>query len=111
MDRFVKLSHQVLDVEWHEDVSKWYVSSLRSSVRVELQHTHGRYRFITIQNRVTGETFIDKADVVISARGTLNDISWPDIPGLKDMKIPVMHSAAWDDKYEAFPNTISRAPN
>ncbi|EED21311.1 monooxygenase, putative [Talaromyces stipitatus ATCC 10500] len=77
VDRFVKLSHQVLDVEWHEDVSKW---------------------FITVQNRVTGETFVDKTDVVISARGTLNDISWPGIPGLKDMKIPVMHSAAWDDK-------------
>ncbi|KAI7974281.1 hypothetical protein EIK77_008464 [Talaromyces pinophilus] len=86
VDRFVKLSHQVLDVEWHEDVSKWS---------------------ITIQNRVTGETFVDKADVVISARGTLNDISWPDIPGLKDMKIPVMHSAAWDDKYEIFYSSVS----
>lgn len=63
-----------------------------------MQHTHEKYRYITIQNQVTGEQFVDKADVVISARGTLNDISWPDIPGLKDMEIPVMHSAAWDDK-------------
>lgn len=30
VDRFVKLSHQVLDVEWHEEVSKWYVLDLLS---------------------------------------------------------------------------------
>ncbi|KAJ5994677.1 monooxygenase [Penicillium waksmanii] len=75
--RFIRLSHQVVDVEWHQDVSKW---------------------FITVRNNVTGETFLDKANVVISARGMLNDISWPDIPGLQEMKIPVMHSAAWDEK-------------
>lgn len=65
--------------------------------------THEKYRYITIQNHATGEEFVDKADVVISARGTLNDISWPDISGLKDMNIPVMHSAAWDDRYEKSP--------
>jgi cation diffusion facilitator CzcD-associated flavoprotein CzcO len=52
-----------------------------------------------VENLATGETFVDKADVVISARGTLNDIAWPDIPGLKDMQIPVMHSAAWKQEY------------
>ena len=41
---------------------------------------------------------MDKAHVVISARGSLNDINWPDIPGLKDVKIPVIHSAAWDER-------------
>lgn len=34
VDRFVKLSHQVLDVEWHEDVSKWYVADAPSQVYV-----------------------------------------------------------------------------
>jgi cation diffusion facilitator CzcD-associated flavoprotein CzcO len=35
VDRFMKLSHQVLDVEWHEDVSKWYVAdALRLSISV-----------------------------------------------------------------------------
>lgn len=53
---------------------------------------------MTVENTVTGETFVDEADVVISARGTLNDISWPQIPGLSDMKIPMMHSAAWDER-------------
>lgn len=54
-----------------------------------------KIRFVTVENIATGETFVDQADVVISARGTLNDINWPDIPGLKDMQIPVMHSADW----------------
>jgi cation diffusion facilitator CzcD-associated flavoprotein CzcO len=56
-------------------------------------------RQVTIENLYTGEILQDEADVVISARGTLNDKSWPAIPGLEDMKIPVMHSAAWDDRY------------
>lgn len=55
-------------------------------------------RRVTVVNENTGEAIVDEADVVISARGTLNHISWPNIPGLSDMKIPVMHSAAWDDR-------------
>jgi cation diffusion facilitator CzcD-associated flavoprotein CzcO len=55
-------------------------------------------REVTIENVNTGETIYDEADVVISARGTLNNKAWPVIPGLEDMKIPVMHSAAWDDR-------------
>lgn len=54
-------------------------------------------RFVTVENLKTGEIFVDKADVVISARGSLNEINWPQIPGLDGIKIPVMHSAAWDD--------------
>lgn len=44
----------------------------------------------------SGETFEDDADVLISARGTLNDISWPKIPGLDTFEGEVMHSAAWN---------------
>jgi len=57
-----------------------------------------------VENTASGETIVDEADVVISARGTLNDMAWPDIPGLQDMTIPKMHSAAWDDRYVA--NTL-----
>lgn len=32
----------------------------------------------------------------------LNEPSWPDIPGLREMKIPVLHSAVWDDRYIQF---------
>lgn len=64
-------------------------------------------RFVTVENIVTGEIFVDQADVVISARGTLNDISWPDIPGLIDMQIPVMHSAAWNQEYVLHDSNLS----
>jgi hypothetical protein len=47
----------------------------------------------------TGEAFVDEADVVISARGTLNDIAWPKLEGMSSHSIPRMHSAAWDDMY------------
>lgn len=51
-----------------------------------------------MQDLKKGTSFEEAADVVISARGTLNDMSWPDIEGFSDMKIPVMHSAKWDDR-------------
>ncbi|KAJ4255164.1 hypothetical protein NW757_004670 [Fusarium falciforme] len=78
VDRFIKTSHKVLDAIWDEKASQWHV---------------------TVKNLQTGETLEDRADVVISARGTLNERSWPDILGLQDMKIPVMHSASWDERY------------
>jgi cation diffusion facilitator CzcD-associated flavoprotein CzcO len=55
-------------------------------------------RQVTIENVSTGEVKVDSADVLISARGTLNNIAWPEIKGLSDMRIPIMHSAAWDDR-------------
>lgn len=50
-----------------------------------------------MESLLTGEVLVDEADIVISARGTLNDISWPKVEGFSDLAIPVMHSAAWDD--------------
>ncbi len=54
---------------------------------------------MTVKNSLTGETFVDEANIVISARGTLNDYKWPDIPGLEDFQGTLMHSAAWDSQY------------
>lgn len=56
-------------------------------------------RQVTVEATGSEKMIVDEADVVISARDTLNDISWPDVPGLTEMTIPVMHSAAWDDRY------------
>ena len=55
---------------------------------------------VTIEIVATGEKFVDVADVVVSARGTLNDILWPDIKGLSTFKGLVMHSASWKDGYD-----------
>ncbi|KAF7926569.1 hypothetical protein BELL_1310g00030 [Botrytis elliptica] len=79
VDRFIKCSHEVIGAQWDDKKAKWKVQ---------------------VKNLETGETITDEADVVISARGTLNNISWPKIEGLSDIKIPVMHSAAWDMIYD-----------
>ncbi|RAL66248.1 hypothetical protein DID88_005919 [Monilinia fructigena] len=57
-------------------------------------------RNLEIENNSTGEIFEDDADVLISARGSLNEISWPDIPGLSDFQGEVIHSAKWNQNYE-----------
>lgn len=54
----------------------------------------------------TGEIFQDDADVLVSARGSLSNPSWPDIAGLKDFRGEIMHSATWNDEY--VPLDISR---
>jgi cation diffusion facilitator CzcD-associated flavoprotein CzcO len=51
-----------------------------------------------VEKTQTGESFEDDADILISARGNLNDISWPKIPGLDSFQGEVMHSAAWNQK-------------
>lgn len=54
-------------------------------------------RRLKIQNLETGQTFLDEADVVINAKGLLNTIKWPDIESFDHLRIPVMHSANWDE--------------
>jgi cation diffusion facilitator CzcD-associated flavoprotein CzcO len=55
-------------------------------------------RNLVVENLATGETFKDDADVVVTARGTLNEPKWPKLPGMKDFKGETMHSAGWNDK-------------
>jgi cation diffusion facilitator CzcD-associated flavoprotein CzcO len=51
-----------------------------------------------VENVKTGDVIHDDADVLLSARGNLNDIAWPKIPGLASFKGEVMHSATWNEK-------------
>lgn len=57
-----------------------------------------RNRTLTIKRTDTNETFEDEADVLVSARGSLSDPSWPNIPGLKSFKGETMHSALWKER-------------
>ncbi|KAI9048091.1 hypothetical protein LZ554_007887 [Drepanopeziza brunnea f. sp. 'monogermtubi'] len=77
--RFVKLSHRVESCRWDDGAKKWNIA---------------------VQNLATGETFQDDADVLISARGGLNEIAWPKIPGFGSFTGEVMHSAAWNQSYD-----------
>lgn len=74
-DRFVKLSHAVEDCRFDEQEGKWHVK-IRGP---------------------DGKVFEDTSDVLISARGNLNTIAWPEIEGFKSFNGEVMHSAAWNE--------------
>ena len=77
-DRFIKLQHKVVEAAWNQEEGKWHV-------KVE---------------KPDGEVFEDTSDIVISARGNLNNKQWPDVPGLWDFKGEIMHSAAWNQQYD-----------
>ncbi|KAF2154184.1 FAD/NAD(P)-binding domain-containing protein [Myriangium duriaei CBS 260.36] len=78
VDRFVKLQHSVEDCRYDQQEGKWHVKIRRPN----------------------GEIFEDTSDVLISARGNLNHIAWPEIDGLKSFQGELMHSAAWNESYD-----------
>lgn len=73
----MKLSHEVKECRYDEKEGKWHVKVL---------------------NHNTGQTIEDTSDVLISARGNLNNIAWPEIEGLRSFKGEIMHSASWNEK-------------
>ncbi|OQV06632.1 hypothetical protein CLAIMM_11174 [Cladophialophora immunda] len=77
--RFIKCEHKVFGCHWDKDASKW---------KLQIEVTS------------TGQKFEDKADVVISARGAFNEYVWPEITGLESFRGKIVHSAAWDTKYD-----------
>ncbi|KAH6854618.1 hypothetical protein B0I37DRAFT_349914 [Chaetomium sp. MPI-CAGE-AT-0009] len=77
--RFIKTRHHVKHCEWDDVEKKWKIK---------------------VTNIATGDTFEDAANVLITARGQLSDISWPDIPGLDKFQGKVMHSGDWDTSYD-----------
>ncbi|KAK4187955.1 hypothetical protein QBC35DRAFT_523186 [Podospora australis] len=77
--RFIKTSHKVEHGEWDAADKKWKIN---------------------VKNLATGETFNDEANILISARGQLNEIAWPQISGLQSFKGKIMHSGEWDTSYD-----------
>ncbi|CZR54180.1 related to monooxigenase [Phialocephala subalpina] len=77
--RYVKLSHKITSCKWNDYSKKWELEVL---------------------DLKTGEVILDDADILLSARGNLNDFVWPKIPGFETFKGEVMHSAAWNQDYD-----------
>ena len=77
VNRFVKTEHKITHCQWDEQKKKWKIAGIGTKTR---------------------ETFEDDADILISARGNLNDYAWPSIPGLDSFKGEVMHSAVWNQQ-------------
>jgi len=77
-DRFIKLNHKVEECRYDEAEAKWCVK---------------------VKNVVTGEDIEDTADILVAARGALNEPAWPDsIEGFGTFEGKVLHSAVWDER-------------
>lgn len=99
---------QVLGTAFHQVLaqSHWvYMGSDEIEMVIQLRYTFRMggadliYRKVEVLNLLTNETFVDEADVLITARGNLNNIKWPEIEGLDTFKGKLLHSAAWDERY------------
>lgn len=93
MMRFVKLSHKMASCEWDDDAKKWC-----APIQISWNICLWKARNLLIENLKTGEILRDDADILLSARGNLNDISWPKIPGFNSFQGEVMHSAQWNQE-------------
>jgi cation diffusion facilitator CzcD-associated flavoprotein CzcO len=74
----VKLKHQIEHAQWDATKGVW---TLR------------------VRDLATGTVVDDEAEFFINAGGVLNNFKWPDIPGIKDYKGKLMHSAAYEEGY------------
>jgi cation diffusion facilitator CzcD-associated flavoprotein CzcO len=79
ISKYVKLRHQIEHVEWDGNAGLWRLKIL---------------------NLEKNEVIEDSAEFFINAGGILNNWKLPDIPGLKDFKGKVMHSANYDEAYD-----------
>ncbi|KAH6693884.1 cyclohexanone 1,2-monooxygenase [Plectosphaerella plurivora] len=77
LDRDLYLGTRVVDAQWHEAEGEWEVT---------VEHA--------------GEQRTEHCNVLISAQGVLVHECWPDIPGLKQFKGHITHSARWDHTYD-----------
>ncbi|KAK7544599.1 uncharacterized protein J3D65DRAFT_27201 [Phyllosticta citribraziliensis] len=84
-DRFVKLSHKIKECRWDDHDGKWHVK---------------------VEDLENSRVFDDEAEVLISARGNLNDMAWPDIEGLDSFQGELMHSARWNESYDFVGKTV-----
>lgn len=75
LHQYVQSAHQVTGAYWNEDLSGWDVS---------------------VKDLTTGNDLHDHCDILINASGILNNWRWPAIPGLKDYKGTLLHTANWD---------------
>lgn len=76
IEKYIKLKHQVEHVEWDDESGLWRVK---------------------VKDLTTGEVKEDAAEFFINAGGVLNNWAWPDVPGFKDFKGKVMHTAHYEE--------------
>jgi len=78
----IRLNHQCLEATWDESRAKW-------TVRLE--------KLGADPPRIIE----DECDVFITGTGLLNEWKWPSIPGLHDFQGTILHTANWQDSFDA----------
>ncbi|KAI4721988.1 cyclohexanone monooxygenase [Aureobasidium sp. EXF-10727] len=81
----VRFNTTVENATWDDEAKKWriHVSTAKGSKDAEFNPEYDI-----------------NADFLVSAVGQLNVPKWPDIPGIKDFKGKLIHSARWDWSYD-----------
>jgi cation diffusion facilitator CzcD-associated flavoprotein CzcO len=74
----VKLKHKIEHAQWDPTKAVWKLK---------------------VRDLTTDNVIDDEAEFFINAGGVLNNFKWPDIPGIKDYKGKLMHSAAYEEGY------------
>ncbi|KAK7214878.1 hypothetical protein V2G26_002881 [Clonostachys chloroleuca] len=75
LEKYMKLNHRVTSASWDEDKGVWNVS---------------------VTNLLTGQVFVDVAEILVNGSGVLNNWKWPEIEGLHDFKGKICHTARYD---------------
>lgn len=82
MRKHVRFNHKCVQARWDESRSKWAVKLQR----------------LDVETPVVVE---DEADVLFTGTGLLNEWKWPDIEGLQSFKGALLHTAHWDEAFDA----------
>lgn len=76
---YLKLSHEVIGAQWHEEAGQWHVN---------------------IKESATGKVFEDRCHFLLNAGGILNAWTWPSITGLHKFQGRLVHSADWPEDFD-----------
>lgn len=79
LDQYIHVNYEVVEAKWNENDSLWSVK---------------------VKNVITGNVLEEECDILINASGILNNWKWPAIPGLKDFKGTMLHSAHYDESFD-----------
>ena len=76
---YIKTEHQVIGAYWNNSTGGYDVK---------------------IRDLKAGQEISKHCDILVNASGILNNWRWPAIPGLKDYKGTLLHTANWDDSVD-----------
>jgi cation diffusion facilitator CzcD-associated flavoprotein CzcO len=85
LEKYVKLNTKVESAVWQEDEGAWKLSLVSSD----------------------GTRSEDTCDVLVNGSGVLNSWKYPNIPGIRDFKGKLIHSATWDPSVDLKRKTVA----